>query len=249
MPQPHTYMVTGAGRDIGRSIAEILATAGSFAVLHYSSSKEGAEKTLTAIRAKGADGVLVQADFTKTETVASFCEEITAALKGRKLSTLVHNAAFTAPSAAGNLDSAALHNVLKANVLFPYLLTDALSPILADSGSIIALSVSATQKVFSPDFGFFCASKAAIDTLARNWAVQFAPRKIRANAIAPGVVEVNFRAELLKDPEFRQNLESMTALGRPGTVDDIAQVVQFLASEQSGWITGQVIDSSGGWKL
>ncbi|MBC8120638.1 MAG: SDR family oxidoreductase, partial [Gemmatimonadaceae bacterium] len=77
----------------------------------------------------------------------------------------------------------------------------------------------------------------------------FAPRKIRSNAIAPGVVEVNFRAELLKDPEFRQNLESMTALGRPGTVDDIAQVVQFLASEQSGWITGQVIDSSGGWKL
>ena len=249
MPQPHAYLVTGAGRDIGRGIAEILATAGSFAVLHYSNSKEGAEETLNAIRAKGADGVLVHADFTKIETVVSFCEEVTTALRGYKLNTLVHNAAFTTSSAAGHLDSTALHDTLKANVLFPYLLTDALSPVLADSGSIIALSVGATQKVFSPDFGFFCASKAAIDTLVRNWAVQFAPRKIRANAIAPGVVEVNFRAGLLKDPAFRQNLESMTTLARPGTVSDIAQIAQFLASEQSGWITGQVIDSSGGWKL
>lgn len=249
MSKTHTYLVTGAGRDIGRSIAETLASPDSFAVIHYNSSKIGAEETLAAVRAKGGDGAVVLADFTKPGAIVAFADSVIRLLDGRKLNNLIHNAAFTSASPARDLNLEALENVMKANVLSPYLLTDALSPVLADGGSIVAVTIAATQKVFAPEFGFFCASKAAVDALVRNWAVQFAPRKIRANAVAPGVVEVNFRADLLKDAAFRHHLESATAMGRPGRVNDIADVVQFLSSEKSRWITGQIIDSSGGWKL
>ncbi|MBC7997113.1 MAG: SDR family oxidoreductase [Leptolyngbya sp.] len=249
MTKTNTYLITGAGRDIGRAIAEELATPESFAIIHCNSSKEGAEETLAMVRAKGGDGAVVLADFTNLDGFEILANSVKELLEGRKLNNLIHNAAFTSASPAGELNLVALDNVLKVNVLTPYLLTDALSPVLADGGSIVAITIAATQKVFSPEFGFFCASKAAVDTLVRNWAIQFAPRRIRANAVAPGVVEVNFRADLLKNAEFRTRLESETAMGRPGTVTDIANVVHFLASNKSGWITGQVIDSSGGWKL
>lgn len=249
MDRTHTYLVTGAGRDIGRAIAEKLATPKSFALIHCNSSQTGADQTLSMIRSRGGDGAVLIADFTKTDDVTRLAREVIARLEGRKLNSLIHNSAVTSASIQGALDPTVLENVMKANILAPYILTDALSNVLANGSSITAITIAATEKVFSPDFGFFCSSKAAMNILVRNWAVQFASRKIRVNAVAPGVVEVNFRADLLKNEEFRKSLEASTAMSRPGTVEDIADVVHFLSSEQSGWITGQVIEASGGWKL
>ncbi|MEM6455413.1 MAG: SDR family oxidoreductase, partial [Acidobacteriota bacterium] len=113
----------------------------------------------------------------------------------------------------------------------------------------LALSVAATDKVFSPDFGLFSASKAALDALVRNWAAALGPRRIRVNGIAPGIVAVNFRAALLEDPGFRQQLEADTALGRAAQIDDVLDVITFLTSDTARWITGQVIEASGGWRL
>ena len=243
------YLVTGAGRDIGQAIAVALARSGSFGILHHSDSQEGAKQTLKSVRDKGGDGVVMQADFRCSREVALFGSVVRQTLDGRKLTALVHNSAFTSASVAGELDSSALTDVLSVNVLAPYLITDSLSTELADAGSIVAISIAATNKVFSPDFGFFAASKAALETMVKNWAAQFGSRQIRANAVAPGVIDVNFRSNLLKDEDFRRSLESGTALGRPGTPDDVADLVKFLTSPESRWITGQTIEASGGWKL
>jgi len=244
-----TFLVTGASRDIGRAVAERLGGHGSFGILHQSSAEGGASRTLSAVRETGGDGVVLTADFRDGAAVAKFLDEVEAALGARKLNTLVLNAAFTSPSPIGAADLAALEAMLAVNVLAPQRIVDRLAPHLADNGAIVALSIAAVRQVFSPDFGFFSATKGAVNVLIPAWAVAFGGRGIRVNAVAPGVVDANFRSELLKDDGFRAALEGATALGRPGRIDDIADVVAFLASDDARWITGQVIDSSGGWKL
>jgi len=249
MSDKNVYLITGAGRDIGQEIAQSLALNECFVVIHHANSSVGAEETLDQVQRNGGDGCIVKADFTKLEQLNELVGSVQDALGSRKLDGIVHNAAYTATSVTGALDQTALSNVLTANVTFPYLLTDALSTDLKDGASIVAISIAATDKVFSPDFGFFAASKAAINCLVRNWAIQLGPRRIRANAVAPGVVDANFRSDLLSDPAFRNALEEATALGRPGQIGDVAKVVRFLLSDESAWITGQIIEASGGWKL
>ena len=216
-----TFLVTGAGRDIGQGIARQLAGPGCFGVLHCTRSRAGAEATLDALRSAGGDGIVLQADFSDDDAVGRFLERAMAALQG----------------------------MLAVNVLASHRIMDALAPRLADGAAIIALSIAAVRQVFSPDFAFFSGTKAATDVLVKGWAVTLGRRGIRVNAVAPGVVDANFRSDLLKDETFRVALEGATALGRPVRIDDIADVVAFLASDKARWITGQVIDASGGWKL
>ncbi|MEM6484697.1 MAG: SDR family oxidoreductase [Pseudomonadota bacterium] len=249
MQPQFNYLVTGAGRDIGKAIAVELAREGSFAVLHYCNNSDGVDSTITEIREKGGDGIGIQADFRYEQDLVSFTASVRDALQGRGLDALIHNSAFTTASNEGDLEPGALRDVLLVNTLAPYLITDSLVENLNENSSIIALSIAATTKVFSPNFGFFAASKAALETLVMNWAVQFGPRKIRANAVAPGIVDVNFRSELLENKDFRYELEQNTALGRPGTPSDVASVVSSLISSKQRWITGQTVEASGGWKL
>lgn len=249
MADGKTFLVTGAGRDIGRAIVDRLIAPNAFGILHYSSSSAGAENALAALREAGADGVVVQADLADDAAVGRFVAEAEHALGGRGLDTLVLNAAATAATPQGATPCEVLHTMLAVNVVAPQRIVDGLALRLADGGTITTLSIAAVRQVLSPDFAFFSATKAAVDILVKGWAVAFGARGIRVNSVAPGVVDANFRAELLRDASFRGALEAATALGRPGQIDDVADVVAFLASPQARWITGQVIDASGGWKL
>ncbi len=243
------FLVTGAGRDIGRAIALALGGPGTLGVIHYANSAEGAESTLAGLRSLGGDGIAIQADLCDEHQVTQFLEDVAAALLGRQLDTLVLNAASTAATPMGDAPIDALKSMLAVNVLAPQRIVDGLSIHLSDGASIVAMSIAAVRQVFSPDFAFFSATKAAVDVLIKGWAVGLGSRGIRANAVAPGVVDVNFRADLLKDPGFRAALVGATALGRPGQIGDVADVVAFLASDKARWVTGQTIDASGGWKL
>lgn len=249
MAASKTFLVTGAGRDIGRAIAERLGGPDTFGVVHYASSADSAEATLASLRSAGGDGVAIRADFSHDAEVTRFLSDVASALAGRRLDTLVLNAAFTAATPMGATPLDALRAMLAVNVLAPQRIVDGLAPHLADGAAIVAMSIAAVRQVFSPDFAFFSATKGAVDVLIKGWAVGLGPRGIRVNGVAPGVVDANFRTELLKDPDFRAALESATALGRPGQIADVADVVAFLASEKARWITGQIIDASGGWKL
>ena len=244
-----SYLVTGAGRDIGRAIAVRLGGAGSFAILHYSNSAEGVESALAEIRAGGGNGLTIQADFNERDGIAHFIDQMLAALAGRTLDFAVFNAAVTAATPLGSSQLHDLQSMLTANVLAPQRIMDALAAQISDGGAVIALSIAAVRQVFSPDFGFFSATKAAVDTLVRSWAVALGGRGIRVNAVAPGLIDANFRAELLKDAGFRASIERVTALGRSGRIEDVVDVVEFLLSDKARWITGQIIDASGGWKI
>lgn len=244
-----TYLVTGAGRDIGQAIAARLAAPGDYLIAHYSTSDIGARETVATFEAAGGSGIALKADFSDGAAVGQFIEEVGDRLGDRTIDAIVLNAAVTAATPIGNTPVEALEAMLAANVLAPQRIVDGLSPRIADNGAILALSISSIRQVFSPDFAFFSATKAAVDVLIRAWAVAFGDRGIRANSLAPGVTEANFRADLLKDDDFRAGLHAATALGRHGQIADVADAAALLLSKDARWITGQVIDASGGWKL
>jgi 3-oxoacyl-[acyl-carrier protein] reductase len=244
-----TIFVTGAGRDIGRQIAERLGKKGNFVIFHYASSQAGAEQALEKVIQTGGNGALVQADLRERQGAETLVNKVVEVLAGRQLDIFVSNAAMAAASPLGQTELTDIQAMTAVNLLAPVEIVNRLSPHLSDGGSVIALSVAATHRIFSPDFAYFSATKAAVDCLVRHWAVSLGTRGIRVNAIAPGVIEANFRAQLLQDDTFRYKLESATALKRIGQIDDVVDVVEFLTSAESRWITGQIIDVSGGWKI
>ncbi|MEM9002996.1 MAG: SDR family oxidoreductase [Cyanobacteria bacterium P01_F01_bin.86] len=244
-----TIFVTGAGRDIGQSIAQRLGSRQNFVIFHYAASRAGAEQSLAQVIQSGGNGVVIQADLSDRNDAAVLAEKVVEALAGRQLDVFVNNAAIAAASPLGQTDLTDIQAMTNVNLLAPFELVNRLAPHMSNGGAIITLSVAATQRIFSPDFAYFSATKAAVDCLVRHWAVALGHRGIRVNAIAPGVIEANFRAQLLQDPTFRQELESATALKRIGQIDDVVDVAEFLTSVESRWITGQIIDVSGGWKI
>jgi 3-oxoacyl-[acyl-carrier protein] reductase len=244
-----TIFVTGAGRDIGQKIAERLGKKGNFVIFHYASSRVGAEQALEKVIQSGGNGVLLQADLRASQGAETLANKVVEVLAGRQLDVFVSNAAIAAASPLGQSEWADIQAMTAVNILAPFEIVNRLAPHLSDGGAIVVLSVAATQRIFSPDFAYFSATKAAVDCLVRHWAVALGDRGIRVNAIAPGVIEANFRAQLLQDATFRHALESATALKRIGQIDDVVDVVEFLTSAESRWITGQVIDVSGGWKI
>jgi 3-oxoacyl-[acyl-carrier protein] reductase len=243
------FLVTGAGRDIGHSIALKLMSPEAFGIFHYANSGNGAARLLAQLRALGGDGIAVQADLGTSSGVETLIAATLAAIGKRKIDTVVFNAAATAATPVGNSDDAALNAMIAVNLLAPQRLMNKLVGHLSDNASVTAISIAAIRQVFHPDYAFFTATKAGVDVLVKGWAVALGPRGIRVNSVAPGVVDANFRSAMLADPAFRASLEAATALGRSGRPDDIAAVVHFLASEDARWITGQTIDASGGWML
>lgn len=244
-----TIFVTGAGRDIGRSIAERLGKNKNFVIFHYASSRVGAEQALEKVVQGGGSGAIVQADLRDKQSVEGLASKVIEALAGRQLDIFVNNAAIATASPLGQTEWMTLQAMTMVNLLAPFELVNQLAPHMRNGGTIITLSVAATQRIFAPEFAYFSATKAAVDCLVRHWAVALGDRGIRVNAIAPGLIEANFRAQLLQDTAFRHELEAATALRRVGQIDDVVDVVEFLTTAESRWITGQVLDVSGGWKI
>ncbi|MEM9771288.1 MAG: SDR family oxidoreductase [Cyanobacteria bacterium P01_D01_bin.73] len=244
-----TIFVTGAGRDIGQNIAQRMGEKQNFVIFHYASSRIGAEQSLERVIQSGGSGVIIQADLRDGADVEMLAEKVVQALAGRQLDILISNAAIAAASPLGQIDMTDIREMTNVNLLAPFQLINRLEPYMGNGGAIVTLSVAATQRIFSPDFAYFSATKAAMDCLVKHWAVALGDRQIRVNAIAPGIIEANFRAQMLQDAQFRNQLESATALKQIGQINDVVDVVEFLTSTESRWITGQVIDVSGGWKI
>lgn len=221
----------------------------NFVIFHCASSRAGAAQALEGVKLTGGDGAVIQADLRESKSAEMLANKVIEVLAGRKLDVFVSNAAIATASPLGQTELTNIQAMTMVNLLAPFELINRLAPHMNDGGAIVTLSVAATQRIFSPDFAYFSATKAAVDCLVRHWAGALGSRGIRVNAIAPGVIEANFRAQLLQNATFRHELESATALKRVGQIDDVVDVVEFLTSAESRWISGQVIDVSGGWKL
>jgi 3-oxoacyl-[acyl-carrier protein] reductase len=236
-------VVTGASKGIGAGIAKRAAAEGAKVVVNYASSREDAERVVSEIRARGGSAVAVQADVAKAEDVKRLFAE-TKREFGR-LDVLVNNAGVYAYSLLEQVTEAEFTRLFRTNVLGPILATqEALKYFGAEGGSVINISSVASESA-PPASTLYSATKGAIDTVTRVLAKELSSRKIRVNTIAPGGVETEGTADFISAGFFKQMI-GQTPLGRLGKPEDIARVAVFLASDESGWITGERLSASGG---
>lgn len=238
-------IVTGASKGIGAGIAKHLAAAGAAVAVNYASSREGADKVVAEIIAKGGKAIAVHGDVAKKSDVKKLVDATLASF-GR-LDILVNNAGVFRFAPLEDVTEEEFHREFDINVLGMILATqEAAKHFGANGGSVINITSVAGRNAI-PTSVVYSATKAAINSLTRVLAAELGPKNIRVNAIAPGVtVTEGFEAMGEVSKGFEAYALSQTPLGRVAKPDDIAKVAVFLASEQSAWITGDVITASGG---
>jgi 3-oxoacyl-[acyl-carrier protein] reductase len=238
-------VVTGASKGIGAEIARHLASEGAAVVVNYSSSKEGAERVVAEIHRQGGKAIAVQANVTKKAEVERLFAETRKAFD--RLDVLVNNAGVYEFSPLESVTEENFHKQFDLNVLGLLLSTqEAAKHFGSAGGSIINIS-SVVSTLTLPGTAVYSATKAAVDALTRSLAKELGPRKIRVNAINPGMVEtVGLHAAGIAEGDFRKQTETQTPLGRIGQPQDIAPAAVFLASGDSSWITGETLVIAGG---
>lgn len=238
-------VVTGASKGIGAAIAGHLAAEGAAVVVNYASDKAGAERVLAEIVRQGGKGVAVQASVAKLEDVQRLFAEAKRAF-GR-VDVLVNNAGVYQFAALEDVTAEHFYEQFNVNVLGLLLSSrEAVKHFSPEGGSIVNVgSVAATSA--PAHTSVYSATKAAVDAVTRVLAKELGPRKIRVNSLSPGMVETEgVRAAGFDQGEFRKKVEAETPLGRIGQPQDIGPVAVFLASEDSGWITGETLQVAGG---
>jgi 3-oxoacyl-[acyl-carrier protein] reductase len=238
-------VVTGASKGIGAEIARHLAAEGAAVVVNYASSKAGADKVVADITARDGRAVAVQADVAKPGDIRKLFAETKKAF-GR-LDVLVNNAGIYDFAPLEAITPEHYHRQFDLNVLGLILTTqEAVKHFGPAGGSIVNIS-SIVSKLALPNATVYSATKAAVDSITRTLSAELGPKKIRVNAVNPGMVQTEGNASA-RDPEseFRKMVEASTPLGRIGQVDDIAPAVVFFASDDSKWITGETLYIAGG---
>jgi 3-oxoacyl-[acyl-carrier protein] reductase len=239
-------IVTGASKGIGAGIARTLGAAGASVVVNYASSKDGADKVVAEIVAGGGRAIAVQGDVAKAADVKRLFAEAKTAFG--TLDILVNNAGVYGFAALEEVTEAEYDRQFGTNVRGLILATqEALNHFGNHGGSVINIgSVASAQTV--PGAVVYSATKAAVDAVTRVLAAELGPRGIRVNTLAPGAIETEGARDLgVMDSDFGKQIVADTPLGRFGQPDDIGKVALFLASDQSGWITGERLVASGGY--
>jgi len=238
-------IVTGASKGIGAGIAKYLAAEGASVVVNYASSKEGAQQVVDEITKEGGKAIAVQGDVAKSKDVEHLFAETKKAF-GR-LDILVNNAGVYRFATLEEVTEEQLQRDFGINVFGLILATrEALKYFGPEGGSVINIGSTITS-LTPPATVVYTATKGAVDSITRVLAKELGPRKIRVNSINPGVVETEgVQAMGLVGGEFEQQAVAQTPLGRTGKPGDIAPAVGFLASTDSGWITGEILQVAGG---
>lgn len=241
-----TALVTGGGRGIGREISRRLAADGAHVVVHYGFDEAAARATVTAIREAGgrADALGAALGGPDIEREAAALWEGFDAITGR-LDILVNNAGTAeGRGTIDTVDADGLTRLIAVNTLAPFFVTKLALPRISDGGRIVNVSTHLTRGAAQPDLIGYAMSKGAIDVFTATLGKQLGERGITVNAVAPGVVDTDMNAGWLA--HAREMVAGLSPLGRVAEPSDIGDVVGFLASDDSRWITGQRIDTSGG---
>lgn len=238
-------IVTGGGRDIGRSISLRLAAEGAKVVINYRSDEAAAQETLAAVEAAGGTALLHRADVTKVDEVAGLIAAA-AEFGGGTIDVLVNCAGgMVARKTLADMDEAFFDTVMDLNFKSAFLVTKAALPHLAKGSAIVNLSSQAARDGGGPGASIYAASKGALTTLTRGWAKELGPQGIRVNALCPGLIGTSFHDTFSK-PEGRAATAGNTPLRREGHPDEVAAAVAFLASEDAAFLTGLNMDINGG---
>ncbi len=242
-----TALVTGASKGIGAGIALELASAGANVVVNYASDKIGAEAIARSITDGGGHAIAIQGDVSNSADVTRMFDQ--AAIEFGTIDILVNNAGVYQAMPISKITEAEFHREMKINLLGPLLtIRESLKHFDSSGGSIINIG-SAASRSLPPEFAIYAASKSGLDAITGVLAKELASRGIRVNSVNPGATlsEGTKAAGLYGvGSDIEKRLVSMTPLGRIGTPIDIARVVVFLASEDSSWLTGEIIHATGG---
>jgi 3-oxoacyl-[acyl-carrier protein] reductase len=238
-------VVTGASKGIGAGIAKGLAAEGATVVVNYSTSKEGADRVVAEIAGKGGKAVAVQGDVSKASDVKRIFAETKKAF-GR-LDVLVNNAGVYQFAPLGEITEEQFHRQFNTNVLGLILASQEAAKLFGpEGGSIINIGSTASQ-LTPPATAVYTATKGAVDAVTHVLAKELGPRKIRVNSINPGMVETEgVHTSGIIGSDFQKQMEAQTPLGRIAQPEDIAPIAVFLASADSGWLTGETLLASGG---
>jgi len=237
-------VVTGASKGIGASIATHLAAEGAAVVVNYATSKDAADRVVAGIMSKGGRAVAVRADIAKESDIQHLFA-VTQQVFGR-LDILVNNAGIYEFQPLEAVTAEHFHRHFDLNVLGLILASKEAVKYLGAGGTIINLSSFASTAT-PPNSVVYNASKAAVDAVTRSLAKELGPRKIRVNAINPGMVETEgVHAAGLTESEFRKQIEANAPLGRIGQPEDIGPTAVFLASDDTAYITGETLLIAGG---
>jgi 3-oxoacyl-[acyl-carrier protein] reductase len=240
-------LVTGASKGIGAGIAKGLASAGAAVVVNYATDRPGAEAVVKEITAADGRAISTQASVSNSADVARMFGEVKSTFG--TLDILVNNAGVYITMPLEAMTEEEFHREFNTNVLGPMLvIRESLKHFGLRGGSVINIG-SAASRMLPPNYSIYAASKGALDAVTGVLAKELAPRKIRVNSINPGATlsEGTQAAGLYGvGSEFEKQLVAMTPLGRIGTPSDIARVAVFLASDDAGWLTGEIILASGG---
>jgi 3-oxoacyl-[acyl-carrier protein] reductase len=238
-------LVTGASKGIGAAIAEHLAAEGASVVVNYASSKSGADTVVDKITKAGGKAIAVGGSVAEPEAIKSLVAETVKAYG--KIDILVNNAGVFDPAPLEAITVDHYNQHFNINVLGLLLTTQAAVPHFpATGGSIINIS-SVVATLAPANLSVYSATKGAVDTITLSLSKELGPKQIRVNSISPGmVVTEGAISKGFIGSDFEKGAVAQTPLGRVGQPEDIAKAVTFVASEDAGWVTGQIINLSGG---
>lgn len=238
-------IVTGGGRDIGKSVSLHLASEGAKVVINYRSNREEAEKTLGEIEAAGGTAIIHQADVSTAEGVTGLIAATTAAY-GDRIDFVVNLAGgMVARKTLAEMDEAFFDHVMDLNLKSAFLVTKFALPHLAKGSAVVNVASLAGRDGGGPGATIYAASKGAMMTLTRGWAKELGPQGIRVNAVCPGLIGTSFH-DIFSKPEGRAATAGNTPLRREGHPDEVATAIAFLLSEEAAFLTGVNLDINGG---
>jgi len=238
-------VVTGASKGIGAAIAQGLGAEGASILVNYSSDRAGADRTVAAVSDAGGKALTIQGDVSKIEDVKRLLFE--AQSRFGRLDILVNNAAVFTYKPFEQFTEEEFHRQMNTNVLGAFMMIhQALDYFGPDGGSIINIGSLASTKA-TLALSVYVATKSAINGMTKVLAKELGPRKIRVNSVNPGATDTEgAHTAGIMGALAEKALVAATPLGRVGHPADIARVVVFLASDEAGWLMGEIITASGG---
>jgi 3-oxoacyl-[acyl-carrier protein] reductase len=240
-----TALVTGGSRGIGAAVVRAFAKEGAHVIIHYGKETAKAEALAHEIKGQGGKADIVGAELATPDAALNLAKQVKELTN--KLDILVLNAGTAAMAPIEDVTIADFDRLFAVNVRAPYFTIQQLLPILGDGASVIFTS-SVVARAQVGDLSAYAATKGAVNTLVKNLAPVLGPRGVRVNAVAPGVIETDLSG-FAKTDDGKAYTLSLQSLKRVGQPDDIAGAYVFLASDDARWVTGEILETSGGSKL
>lgn len=238
-------IVAGGSRDIGRAVSEALAAEGAKVIVNYFNNAADGETTVAAIKKAGGQAIAVGGDMTQQSDVEKLVAEARKAF-GDTIHVLVNVVGgLVARKPLAEMDEDFFEYIMKLNVTSTFLTTKAVVPHMGDGGSIVNFSSQAGRDGGGPGASAYATAKGAIMTFTRGMAKELGPSNIRVNCVCPGMISTTFHDTFTKD-QVRANVAAATPLRREGQAKEVADLVTYLASPASSFVTGANVDINGG---